>query len=99
MATIAETWAHHVVVTDDNPRTEASEKILTDISEGFKRLDRVIIEADRRRAIAITMERAKAGDIVLIAGKGHETYQEIQGHKHHLSDQEEVLVALTGGAG
>ena len=45
------------------------------------------------------MERAKAGDIVLIAGKGHETYQEIQGHKHHLSDQEEVLVALTGGAG
>jgi UDP-N-acetylmuramoyl-L-alanyl-D-glutamate--2,6-diaminopimelate ligase len=97
MATIAETWANHVVVTDDNPRTESSKKILTDISEGFKRLDRVIIEADRKRAIALTIGRAKAGDIVLITGKGHETYQDIQGHKHHFSDQEEVLVALAGG--
>ena len=98
MAAVAETWANHVVVTDDNPRTESSERILADIVEGFKRPDRVVVEADRRLAIALTMGRAKAGDIVLITGKGHETYQEIQGHKHHFSDQEEVLVALAGGA-
>jgi len=45
------------------------------------------------------MSRAKPGDIVLIAGKGHETYQDIQGHKHHFSDQEQVLMALSGGLG
>jgi UDP-N-acetylmuramoyl-L-alanyl-D-glutamate--2,6-diaminopimelate ligase len=43
------------------------------------------------------MGRAKAGDIVLISGKGHETYQDIQGYKHHFSDQEQVLLALAGG--
>ena len=97
MARIAETWADHVVVTDDNPRTESSEKILADIGQGFKRLDKIVIESDRRLAIALTMQRAKAGDIVLITGKGHETYQDIEGYKHHFSDQEEVLSALTGG--
>lgn len=97
MASIAEIWADHVVVTDDNPRTEPSEKILSDIGQGFKRLDKVVIEGDRRKAIALTMGRAKAGDIVLITGKGHETYQDIAGLKHHFSDQEEVLNALAGG--
>ncbi len=97
MASIAEIWADHVVVTDDNPRTEPSEKILSDIGQGFKRLDKVVIEGDRRKAIALTMGRAKAGDIVLITGKGHETYQDIAGLKHHFSDQEEVLRALAGG--
>ena len=97
MASIAETWADHVVVTDDNPRTESSEKILSDIGKGFKRRDKVVIEGNRSLAIALTMGRAKAGDIVLIAGKGHETYQDVQGHKHHFSDHEQVLVALAGG--
>jgi UDP-N-acetylmuramoyl-L-alanyl-D-glutamate--2,6-diaminopimelate ligase len=97
MASIAEAWADHVVVTDDNPRTESSKQILADIIKGFKRPEKVAIEGDRSLAIASTMGRAKAGDIVLIAGKGHETYQDIQGHKHHFSDQEQVLLALAGG--
>ena len=99
MASIAEQWADHVVVTDDNPRTESSEKILADIVKGFKRQEKVLVEGDRSLAIALTMRRAKPGDIVLIAGKGHETYQDIQGHKHHFSDQEQVLMALSGGVG
>ncbi|MFT5930091.1 MAG: UDP-N-acetylmuramoyl-L-alanyl-D-glutamate--2,6-diaminopimelate ligase [Oceanospirillaceae bacterium] len=97
MASIAEVWADHVVVTDDNPRTESSEQILAAIVKGFKRPEKVVVEGDRSLAIALTMGRAKAGDIVLIAGKGHETYQDVQGHKHHFSDQEQVLAALAGG--
>jgi len=97
MASIAEEWADHVVVTDDNPRTESSEKILADIVKGFKRREKVVVEGDRSRAIALTMKRAKPGDIVLIAGKGHETYQDIQGHKYHFSDHEQVLTALARG--
>lgn len=97
MATIAQSWADHVIVTDDNPRTEPSEKILADIVGGFKHPEKVVILADRSKAIALAMQRAKPFDIVLIAGKGHETYQDIQGHKHHFSDQEQVLSALAGG--
>lgn len=96
MAAIAETLADHVVITDDNPRTESSEAILAGISQGFKRLEKVLIKGDRRRAITLTIKAAKAGDIVLIAGKGHEDYQDIQGHKYPFSDQEEALVALAG---
>ena len=98
MASIAETWANHVVVTNDNPRTESSKKILADIVKGFKRAEKVVVEGDRSLAIALTMGRAKTGDIVLIAGKGHEMYQDIHGHKHHFSDQEQVLVAQAGGS-
>ncbi|MDC9719658.1 MAG: UDP-N-acetylmuramoyl-L-alanyl-D-glutamate--2,6-diaminopimelate ligase [Gammaproteobacteria bacterium] len=98
MASIAERFADHVVVTDDNPRTESSEQILQHIARGFSRLESVIIESDRSAAIKLVMGRAKACDIVLIAGKGHETYQDIQGHKHHFSDQEQVHRFLQGGA-
>ncbi len=97
MAIVAETWADYVVITDDNPRTESGEKILSDISQGFKRIEKVMVESHRGRAIALALKAAKVDDIVLIAGKGHEDYQDVQGHKHHFSDQEEVLVGLAGG--
>lgn len=94
MAAIAERWADYVVVTDDNPRSESSAAIVADICRGFKRQDRVIVETDRTAAITLAMSQAKSGDLVLIAGKGHETYQEIKGEKHHFSDQEQVLKVL-----
>ncbi|MDB4002736.1 UDP-N-acetylmuramoyl-L-alanyl-D-glutamate--2,6-diaminopimelate ligase [Oceanospirillaceae bacterium] len=97
MATIAESLADHVIVTDDNPRAESSEKILADIVKGFKHPAKVAVKADRSQAITFAIQHAKPGDIVLIAGKGHETYQDIHGHKHHFSDHEQVLIALAGG--
>ncbi len=99
MAAIAERWADHVIVTDDNPRTEANTQILAHICSGFKRMDKVVVEADRGQAIALAMAQAEVDDLVLIAGKGHETYQHIQGHKHHFSDHEQVLKAVNRGAG
>jgi UDP-N-acetylmuramoyl-L-alanyl-D-glutamate--2,6-diaminopimelate ligase len=97
MAAIAERWADRVIVTDDNPRTEASTQILAHICSGFKRMDRVIVEADRGEAIALAMAQAAVDDLVLIAGKGHETYQHILGHKHHFSDHEQVHKAAKRG--
>lgn len=91
MAAAAEQGADFVVVTDDNPRTEASAAILADIRRGFTHPDRVTEIPDRRSAIEQTLARCGAGDVLLIAGKGHEAYQEIKGIRHPFSDQETVL--------
>jgi UDP-N-acetylmuramoyl-L-alanyl-D-glutamate--2,6-diaminopimelate ligase len=64
---------------------------------GFKAPKKVVVEGDRSVAITSTMKCAKPEDIVLIAGKGHEAYQDIQGQKHHFSDHEQVLSVLAGG--
>ena len=98
MASIAEQFADHVIVTDDNPRSEPSQKIIDDICEGFSGTKEIIIKNDRSLAISYAMQAANASDIVLIAGKRHETYQETNDKKIHFSDQEQVLSALmTGG--
>ena len=94
MAAIAQRWADHIIVTDDNPRTESGEAILADICAGFSHTDKVEVIADRAQAIALAMSSAKPNDLVVIAGKGHETYQDVQGHKHHFSDQEQALLGL-----
>jgi len=86
MAAVAERGSDQVWVTNDNPRTEAPEKIVEDILSGFLAPDRVHVELDRRRAIQAAMNSAKPGDVVLVAGKGHENYQDIQGQKHPFSD-------------
>lgn len=91
MASAAEQGADFVVATDDNPRSEASTDILNDVLSGFRSLDKVTVIADRRRAIFDTLSRCSADDVVLIAGKGHEAYQEVGGVRHHFSDQETVL--------
>lgn len=90
MAAVAEAGADFVVITDDNPRSESSAQILADIRAGFRAPQQVTEIADRRQAIYDTLSRATADDVVLIAGKGHEAYQEIAGVRHDFSDQQTV---------
>ena len=92
MGKVASELADAVVVTSDNPRNEDAEKIIQAILEGVK--GEYAVEEDRARAITIAIESAEVGDIVLVAGKGHEDYQEIAGVKHHFSDAEQVQKAL-----
>ncbi len=92
MAEVADRFADSVVVTSDNPRTEDPASIITDIlSSGIKPK---MVEPDRRKAIEFTLRAAKAGDVVLIAGKGHENYQIIGETKYHFSDAEEAQRVL-----
>ena len=88
MAAVAEQHADRVIVTDDNPRTEDGERIVADILAGFARPAAVTVQRDRARAIDGAIATASAGDVVLIAGKGHEPYQEINGVKHPFDDSQ-----------
>ncbi|MEJ2042361.1 MAG: UDP-N-acetylmuramoyl-L-alanyl-D-glutamate--2,6-diaminopimelate ligase [Reinekea sp.] len=90
MAAVAEELADFVIVTDDNPRTESSSAIIADIYKGFSAPEKVTIIADRKDAIMQTLTHASRDDVILIAGKGHENYQDINGVKHPFSDQETV---------
>ena len=83
------------VITSDNPRTEDPMAIIEDILEGVKQEDgEYIVMEDRRKAIRYAMDIAKKDDIIVLAGKGHETYQDIGGHKNHLDEREEVAAHL-----
>ena len=93
MAEIAEKYSDVTVATSDNPRTEDPEEILKDVVKGFKK-ENHIIEVDRKKAIAIAVQNAKKDDIIVIAGKGHETYQIIGREKIHFDDREVVQEAL-----
>lgn len=96
MAGIAERLADLVIVTDDNPRHEKSANIINDILQGFKKPQEAIqIIADRHMAIKQSIGHANSEDIVLLAGKGHENYQEIAGVRSHFSDLEEASQALS----
>jgi len=79
-----------VIVTDDNPRTESPQQIVEDILAGMPVGARFQVLHDRERAIAEAIAQADDRDIVLIAGKGHETYQEVQGERRPFDD---VVVA------
>jgi UDP-N-acetylmuramoyl-L-alanyl-D-glutamate--2,6-diaminopimelate ligase len=98
MGAVAERLADRVIVTSDNPRTEEPGAIIEEICAGFsagwKDGGKISVEADRRAAIRMAIEMAKAGDVVLIAGKGHENYQIIGTTKHHFDDVEEAQAAL-----
>jgi UDP-N-acetylmuramoyl-L-alanyl-D-glutamate--2,6-diaminopimelate ligase len=94
MGAVAERLADHVVVTSDNPRTEDPEKILDDIEAGMKGSNRERIE-DRRAAIARAIDIAGPDDVVLLAGKGHETYQ-IRGTEKLPFDERSIVAELTG---
>ena len=94
MAAIAEAGAESVIVTDDNPRGEDGDAIVADIMAGFAEPARVLVERDRRKAIERAIGTAGPQDIVLVAGKGHETYQEVAGVKHPFDDSEVARAAL-----
>jgi UDP-N-acetylmuramoyl-L-alanyl-D-glutamate--2,6-diaminopimelate ligase len=87
MAAAAEMYAQHIVLTSDNPRSEDPEIILRDMYAGLKAPQSARKVVDRAQAIAEAIQQANPNDLVLIAGKGHETYQEINGVKHPFSDQ------------
>jgi UDP-N-acetylmuramoyl-L-alanyl-D-glutamate--2,6-diaminopimelate ligase len=94
MAAIAERFADVVVVTDDNPRSEDGDAIVADIRAGFSRPHAVRVQRDRRRAIAEAIAAAGEGDVVLVAGKGHEPYQEVAGIRQAFDDLAEARAAL-----
>jgi UDP-N-acetylmuramoyl-L-alanyl-D-glutamate--2,6-diaminopimelate ligase len=86
MAAIAERGADRVIVTDDNPRSEDGDAIVAEIVAGFADARTIRIERDRAKAIALALSDADAGDVILVAGKGHETYQEIAGVRYPFDD-------------
>ena len=90
MAKVAEQISDLIFVTSDNPRTENPDDIIKDVIAGFEKPDSqtIFIDADRKKAIASAIRTAGKNDIVLIAGKGHETYQIIGKQKFDFSDKQ-----------
>jgi UDP-N-acetylmuramoyl-L-alanyl-D-glutamate--2,6-diaminopimelate ligase len=89
MGKIATTLSDHSIITSDNPRDEEPMDIIEEIKSGITS-DNYSVTEDREKAIDEAIAMAKTGDVILVAGKGHETYQEIKGVKYHLSDKEIV---------
>ncbi|HOO98840.1 MAG TPA: UDP-N-acetylmuramoyl-L-alanyl-D-glutamate--2,6-diaminopimelate ligase, partial [Bacteroidales bacterium] len=96
MAAIAAEGSTRVILTSDNPRTEDPEKILDDMEAGIEppMKKKTLRITDRRQAIRTAVLSARTGDVILVEGKGHEDYQEINGVKHHFDDREELKAAL-----
>jgi UDP-N-acetylmuramoyl-L-alanyl-D-glutamate--2,6-diaminopimelate ligase len=90
MGAVASELSDRVIVTSDNPRTEDPEAIIEDILAGVKNADSVLRRPSRRAAIRYALQHAAAGDIVLVAGKGHENYQIIGSKRRHFDDREVV---------
>lgn len=92
MAREAVKQSDRVIITSDNPRFEEPQDIINDMLAGLTEEDmkKVIAIVDRRQAIKTACMMAKPGDVILIAGKGHEDYQDVKGVKHHFDDKEEV---------
>jgi len=92
MARVAASLSDRLILTSDNPRDEEPLDIINDMKAGLEEqaIEKTIIQPDRREAIKTACLLARKGDIILIAGKGHETYQEVKGVKHHFSDKEVV---------
>ena len=96
MGEVAGRYSDFLIVTSDNPRSEDPMAIIQDIEEGVKKsgCEHVIIE-NRREAIRYALEHAQKNDVIILAGKGHENYQEINGGKHHF-DEKEIVAELLG---
>jgi UDP-N-acetylmuramyl-tripeptide synthetase len=98
MGAVAGQHADQVVVTSDNPRSEKAEAIISQVLLGLEGVEGVSVQADRSLAIAQTLQQARPNDVVLVAGKGHEDYQEIAGIRLPFSDRAEVQRSLQARA-
>ena len=98
MGAVAEACADRMVVTSDNPRSEDPHVIIAAILAGMRQPAGAIVEPDRAAAIALAIRAAGADDVVLVAGKGHETWQEAAGQRLPFSDRQLVRTLLEGGA-
>ncbi len=96
MGAIASELAEHVIVTSDNPRNEDAEEIINDILSGISNSENVITKVDRREAIYAALSKAKDNEVVLIAGKGHEAYQQIGENRFPFNDADVVTDYLQG---
>lgn len=96
MAQEAACRSDRLILTSDNPRDEDPESIIAEMKQGLsaEEMRRTLSITDRREAIRTAVQLAKPGEVVLVAGKGHEPYQEIKGVRHHFDDREEVSEAL-----
>ena len=97
MAQVACEHSDKVILTSDNPRSEDPEAILNDMESGltFAHKRKVLRISDRKEAIKTAVTLAHEDDVILVAGKGHENYQEIKGVKHHFDDKEVLLEMFT----
>lgn len=82
--------ADRVIITSDNPRSESPESIIDEILGGINDRQKVEVEVNRRKAIQLALKNASAGDTILVAGKGHENYQEINGIKYPFDDRQVI---------
>ena len=98
MAAAAELYADHIIVTDDNPRTEDAQQIIEDIQAGFKYPEKSEVIRDRQQAIIRAIDSASEQDIILIAGKGHEDYQIVGDIRYPFSDRQIVADQLGAGS-
>ncbi len=96
MAKVACQWSDKVILTSDNPRSEDPEQIIKDMQAGVSPTDqrKTLSITDRREAIKTACHLADVGDIIVLAGKGHEKYQEIKGVRNHFDDKEELTNAF-----
>ena len=96
MAAAAVKLSDRLIITSDNPRFEEPEDIIAQMKAGVpgECYNKVLCITDRREAIRTAVALAKKGDIILVAGKGHETYQDVKGVKHHFDDREELANAF-----
>nr|WP_199158314.1 UDP-N-acetylmuramoyl-L-alanyl-D-glutamate--2,6-diaminopimelate ligase [Pedobacter sp. ASV2] len=96
MAQVACDWSDKVILTSDNPRTEDPQSIITEMEAGVSPTNKrkTISILDRKEAIKTACHLAKSGDIILVAGKGHEKYQEINGVRNHFDDKEILIEQL-----
>ncbi len=98
MGEVSSKLADLTIVTSDNPRNEEPQAIIDDIVTGVKKADgEYITIIDRAEAIRYAIEHAKEGDVIVLAGKGHEDYQEINGKKHHMDERELVADVVKDG--
>jgi murE/murF fusion protein len=93
MGSVAAELSDQIIITSDNPRSESPDAIITEVLQGMNAAV-YQVQPDRAQAIKLAILSAQPGDIVLLAGKGHETYQEVAGVKQPFDDVEQARLAL-----